>query len=180
MHSLVVIDASDELSSLATARLQAQVRTAGAEAQIFHDPAALMQFLATSIAGGPIALIDARLITSQVVIDAIVKSASNECRALVEKTVHIHPQSAARVAHKKIQSASSVVHRVTQPSHNLLGAVTLASTVDVSDAIRTAVNFSKTIHTSFNVVDLLVVALVRCAIDVAPLETTGILSLIHI
>ena len=174
VHSLVVIDASTELSSLATARLEAQVRAAGGQPQIFRNNSELLQFLATSIVSQSVALIDARLVTSQVVIDAVVKSPAHECRTLVEKSSHIQIDSAARVAHKKIQSASSTIHRVSQPGHNLLGALTLASNIEVSDAVRTTLNFAKTVSAPINVVDLLVVSLVRCAIDVAPLEATGI------
>ena len=174
MHSLVVIDASNELSPLATLRLEAQIRAAGAQARVFKNNIELLDFLASSIHSQRLAVIDSRLITSQVVIDAVVKSPDHECRALVEQTRAPHPDSAARVAHKKIQSAASTMHRVAQPNHNLLGAVTLASNIEVSDAVRTTINYAKTLKSDFNAVDLLVVGLVRCAIDVSPIEATGV------
>lgn len=138
--------------------------------EILNSSEAVLRAAQTVAGRHTILIVDAALVTSPAMLDALLFTATDSNAALVRPSTSPNWNVAARIAHKKIVSASSAAHRVNNPTHELLGYVRIGRDSASIAAIRTAQQFAASRNENLNPVDLLTVALVRtgCAVNAIP------------
>ena len=170
----VVIDDHAQVDPSVLARLVAQIQESGNSASIMSQPLEVLDAVIAAQSISPVIVIDSRLVTSQAMLDALVRGQWNTNAALVRKGAPSNFAHACRVANKQVLSAASNIHRVSQPSHELLGLVRVGSGAEVREALGAAREFVSELHGPTSMADMLTVILVRAALPIAPLEPTGV------
>lgn len=170
----VVVDDHAQVDSGVLARLTAQIGISGASSTVLRQPLEILDAVISAQSFGPVIVIDSRLVTSQAMLDAVIRGQWSTNAALVRKGAPTDFAHACRVANKQVLSAASSIHRVTQPSHELLGLVRVGSGENVRATLRDARDFVGAVSLPSAMTDLLTVILVRAALPVAPLEPTGV------
>ncbi len=154
--------------------LREQVQAAGG---IFIEhselsPAQFLEQLANYLGDGPIAVVDQGFVTGQAMMDALVKGHWSVSAAVARPSqAPLHP---ARVTHKQLVSAGSSQHNVSDATHEMLGFIRIANDAKASAAIQQAKEYFELSTNKSNLVDLISVALVRAAVPVVAIATTGV------
>lgn len=170
----VVVDDHAQVDSWVLDRLTAQIGNTGATVTVLRQPLEILDAVIAAQMLGPVILVDSRLVTSQAMLDALIRGQWSTNAALVVKGAPTDFAQACRVANKQVLSAASSIHRVTQPSHQLLGLVRVGSGANVRAALRAARDFIETVREPSAMADLIAVILVRAALPISPLEPTGV------
>ena len=154
--------------------LRNQVENAGGIFIEHRDltPIDFLSRVADGLSDGPVAVVDQGFVTGQAMMDALVKGHWSESASVVRPSqTPLHP---ARITHKQVVSAGSRDHNVSSATHEMLGFIRISGDAKASAAIQQAREYLELLTHNPNLVDLITVALVRAALPVLEITSTGI------
>ncbi len=170
----VVVDDQARVQHPVLARLTAQIAVTGGFVHVAHTAEEILNLVISNQVNGAVVVVDSGLVTSQAMIDALLRGQWTTNAVLVSKGIPSDFTRAARVANKHVLSAASRVHRVSAPTYEMSGLVRVGTGEATRAALEDARSYVSTLTAATPMTDLLATILVRAALPVAPLEPTGI------
>ncbi len=158
--------------------LTSQIENTGA--LVVHSdlssPISALDQLISELESGPVAVVDARLLTGQAMIDALFVSPWTSSSVLATKSREPDYDRAARVASKRVLSSATALHRVSSPTHTLLGVVRLDNSEETLTALKNSRSYLESLTQDIDFVDLVTLIVVRSGHEVTVIDPAGLCS----